>query len=65
MEAKQLCGFSFWRPRSLQKYATSRNFLFFYGILGTFQTMTILYSTITLTTLEKRFKIPSYITGYT
>lgn len=37
--------------------------MIFYGILGTFQNMTIQYATVTLTTLEKRFQIPSYVTG--
>lgn len=63
MDSSYLCGFSFWRPKGLQKYATSRNFMIAYGILGTIQTMTNIYSTITLTTLERRFKIPSSITG--
>lgn len=57
------CGLSFWRPRWLRGFATARSFLFVYGLLGTIQTMSFMYFTITLTTLERRFKIPSGTTG--
>lgn len=35
-----------------------------YGLLGTIQATSYLYFVITLTTIEKRFKIPSQTTGY-
>lgn len=34
-----------------------------YGLLGTVQAMGYLYFIVTLTTIEKRFKIPSQTTG--
>lgn len=63
MDRAQACGFSFWRPKGIQKYATTRSFMIFYGILGALQMMTVMYSTMTLTTLERRFQIPSATTG--
>jgi hypothetical protein len=51
------------RPAWLRKYATARTFLIVYGLLGTVQSMAYIYFVATLTTLEKRFKIPSKTTG--
>ncbi|PNF14783.1 hypothetical protein B7P43_G07610 [Cryptotermes secundus] len=51
------------RPVWLRKYATPRCFLLVYGLLGTIQAMAYIYFVATLTTLEKRFKIPSKTTG--
>jgi hypothetical protein len=51
------------RPAWLQKFATPRFFLIVYGLLGTIQAMAYVYFVATLTTLEKRFKIPSKTTG--
>lgn len=51
------------RPAWLQKFATHRSFLIVYGLLGTIQAMAYVYFVATLTTLEKRFKIPSKTTG--
>ena len=51
------------RPAWLQKFATPRFFLIVYGLLGTIQAMAYIYFVATLTTLEKRFKIPSKTTG--
>jgi hypothetical protein len=36
-----------------------------YGLLGTIQAMAYIYFVASLTTLEKRFKIPSKTTGVT
>lgn len=58
-----LCGTSFWHPKWLQKFANPRAFLVVYGFLGTVQAMSYLYFIITLTTIERRFKIPSQTTG--
>lgn len=60
---KNSCGFWCIRPEWLQKYATSRSFLIVYGLLGTVQAMGYLYFVVTLSTIEKRFKIPSQTTG--
>lgn len=58
------CGLgSCFRPGWLRKYATPRYFLIVYGLLGTIQAMAYIYFVATLTTLEKRFKIPSKTTG--
>jgi hypothetical protein len=51
------------RPTWLRKYATPRSFLIVYGLLGTIQAMAYIYFVATLTTLEKRFRIPSKTTG--
>lgn len=58
-----LCGMWFWRPNYLQRFATAKTFLVVYGFLGFTQAMGYMYFMVTLTTLEKRFKIPSYTTG--
>lgn len=57
------CGFSFWHPRWLQKFANLRWYMIVWGLLGTVQGIGFLYIVITLTTIEKRFKIPSQTTG--
>lgn len=51
------------RPKWLQKYANFKWFMIIYGLLGTFQATGYMYFVVTLTTIEKRFKIPSQTTG--
>ncbi|XP_055590283.1 solute carrier organic anion transporter family member 74D [Uranotaenia lowii] len=63
MKSNFLCGLSCWHPSWLQRFATPRSFIMVYGFLGTVQAMAYIYFVITLTTLEKRFKIPSSTTG--
>lgn len=63
MKSSPLCGLLGWHPSWLQRFATSRSFIMVYGFLGTTQAMAYIYFVITLTTLEKRFKIPSSTTG--
>lgn len=63
MKPENMCGLSFWHPSWLQKFANSKTFLIVYGLLGTTQAMGYLYFVVTLTTIEKRFKIPSQTTG--
>uniref|UniRef100_A0A182JNE0 Solute carrier organic anion transporter family member n=1 Tax=Anopheles christyi TaxID=43041 RepID=A0A182JNE0_9DIPT len=63
MKSNMLCGISCWHPAWLQRFATPRSFIVVYGFLGTVQAMAYIYFVITLTTLEKRFKIPSSTTG--
>ncbi|RZF47269.1 hypothetical protein LSTR_LSTR004978 [Laodelphax striatellus] len=59
------CGLGeLFRPAWLQRFATARSFLVVYGLLGTIQSMAFIYFVSTLTTLEKRFKIPSKTTGF-
>ncbi|XP_065345657.1 solute carrier organic anion transporter family member 74D-like [Cloeon dipterum] len=57
------CGWWFCRPRWLQGFATTKTFLVVFGLLGTVQTMSYVYFVATLTTMERRFKIPSKTTG--
>ncbi|KAF7990327.1 hypothetical protein HCN44_000132 [Aphidius gifuensis] len=57
------CGLFGYYPKWLQKYANSKIFIIVYGFLGLVQAMAFIYMTVTLTTLEKRFKIPSQTTG--
>ncbi|XP_037025259.1 solute carrier organic anion transporter family member 74D isoform X2 [Bradysia coprophila] len=63
MKPENMCGMSFWHPSWLQKFANSKTFLIVYGLLGTTQAMGYLYFVVSLTTIEKRFKIPSQTTG--
>uniref|UniRef100_A0A146LLL7 Solute carrier organic anion transporter family member n=1 Tax=Lygus hesperus TaxID=30085 RepID=A0A146LLL7_LYGHE len=58
------CGLgSFFRPKWLQKFATPRSFMTVFGLLGTVQAMAFVYFIATLTTMERRFGIPSRTTG--
>lgn len=57
------CGICGIYPRWLRNRATPRTFIAVYGLLGTVQAMAFIYIIVTLTTLEKRFKIPSRTTG--
>lgn len=59
------CGISCWHPYWMRKFANTRWFMIVYGLLGTIQATSYLYFVITLTTIEKRFKIPSQTTGET
>lgn len=57
------CGICGIYPKWLRNRATPRTFIAVYGLLGTVQAMAFIYIIVTLTTLEKRFKIPSRTTG--
>ena len=57
------CGICSFFPKWLQIRATAKIFILVYGLLGTIQSMAHVYINITLTTIEKRFKIPSRTTG--
>ncbi|XP_015111744.1 solute carrier organic anion transporter family member 4C1 [Diachasma alloeum] len=57
------CGLCGIYPKWLQKRATPHTFILVYGFLGLVQAMAFVYMLVTLTTLEKRFKIPSQTTG--
>lgn len=59
------CGISCWHPIWLQKFANIKWFTLVYGLLGTVQGISSMYIVITLTTMEKRFKIKSQTTGET
>lgn len=47
----------------MQKFANAKWFMAVYSLLGTIQAMSYMYFVVTLTTLEKRFKIQSQTTG--
>ncbi|KAL1123269.1 hypothetical protein AAG570_002355 [Ranatra chinensis] len=62
-EDDQDCGVGCLRASWLQRFATTNWFLTVYGLLGTIQAMSNVYWVATLTTYEKRFRIPSRTTG--
>lgn len=57
------CGLGSCRPKWLQRFATPKSFMTVFGLLGTIQAMAFVYFISTLTTMERRFGIPSKITG--
>lgn len=63
MDQDSQCGLCGFFPKWLQTRATAKVFILVYGLLGTIQSMAHVYINITLTTIEKRFKIPSRTTG--
>lgn len=63
MNPENGCGASFWHPACLQRFATKKTFIIIYGLLGCVQAMSFVYFVVSLTTLEKRFQIPSSTTG--
>lgn len=63
MKNENSCGLFFWHPSCFQRFANAKSFMIIYGLLGTVQAMSYMYFIVTLTTIEKRFKIPSQTTG--
>ncbi|XP_023314280.1 solute carrier organic anion transporter family member 4C1-like isoform X2 [Trichogramma pretiosum] len=57
------CGFCGIYPKCLQNWASTRGFIAVYAVLGTVQAMAFIYVVVCLTTLEKRFKIPTQTIG--
>ena len=57
------CGFGPVRSAWLQKFANKKAYVFIYGLLGCTFSASYAYFNGTITTLEKRFKIPSRTTG--
>lgn len=55
-----LCKFSF---NIIYRFANKKAFVIFYGLVGCIYTATYAYFNGTITTLEKRFKIPSKTSG--
>lgn len=59
------CGYLCFRDlRIFKKFTNIRSFVILYGIVGSVMTMTYSYFNGTLTTIEKRFKIPSRNMGF-
>lgn len=57
------CGFWLFRGKFLQRFANKKAFVLLYGIVGCLFSASYAYNSGTITTLEKRFKIPSRTTG--
>jgi len=57
------CGFWFFKGALLQKFANKKMYVCLYGLLGCCMGATYAYFNGTITTLEKRFQIPSRTTG--
>ncbi|KAJ8984527.1 hypothetical protein NQ317_010998 [Molorchus minor] len=57
------CGVWFLKGPCLQKFANKKAYVFLYGLLGCVFSAAYAYFNGTITTLEKRFKIPSRTTG--
>lgn len=57
------CGFAFFRPVCMQRFANKAYFMFVFSLLAVVQSMGWSYMTGTITTIQKRFKISSQTTG--
>ncbi|XP_002138793.2 solute carrier organic anion transporter family member 74D-like [Drosophila pseudoobscura] len=57
------CGFWLFKGRFMQRFATEKMYVILYGLAGCVMTMTFAYFNGTITTLEKRYKIPTKISG--
>lgn len=58
-----MCGLWCIRSPFLQRFANKKAYVFLYGVLGCVFSASYAYSTATITTIEKRFKIPSRNSG--
>lgn len=59
------CGVWCLKGNCLQKFANKKAYVILYGLLGCIFSASFAYFNGTITTLEKRFKIPSRTTGKT
>lgn len=57
------CGIWCCKGRFLQRFANKKAYVILYGVLGSIMSASYAYLNGTITTLEKRFKIPSTNTG--
>ncbi|XP_011500420.1 PREDICTED: solute carrier organic anion transporter family member 5A1 [Ceratosolen solmsi marchali] len=57
------CGIWCFRGPNLQRFANKKAYVFLYGVLGCIFSASYAYFNGTITTIEKRFKIPSKTTG--
>lgn len=57
------CGIWCFKGPTLQKFANKKAYVFLYGVLGCIFSASYAYFNGTITTIEKRFKIPSKTTG--
>ncbi|KAH8369791.1 hypothetical protein KR093_000982, partial [Drosophila rubida] len=63
LEKNVTCGFWLFRGAFFQRFANQTAYVLLYGIVGCIFSMTYAYFNGTITTIEKRFKIPSKNTG--
>lgn len=57
------CGIWLYKPKWLQFFASKKAYVLVYGLLGLNELMLIAYFSGTLTTMEKRFKFSSQMSG--
>jgi len=57
------CGFWIFKGPILQRFATEKMYVLIYGIGGCLLSMSLAYFSGTITTLEKRYKIPTKMSG--
>lgn len=57
------CGIWCFKGPNLQRFANKKAYVFLYGVLGCIFSASYAYFNGTITTIEKRFKIPSKTTG--
>ncbi|XP_017837173.1 solute carrier organic anion transporter family member 74D isoform X2 [Drosophila busckii] len=63
LEKNVTCGFWLLRGAFFQRFANQTAYVVLYGLVGCIFSMTYAYFNGTITTIEKRFKIPSKNTG--
>ncbi|EDV35736.1 uncharacterized protein Dana_GF12320 [Drosophila ananassae] len=63
LEKSVTCGFWIFKGNFYQRFANQTAYVLLYGIVGCIFSMTYAYFNGTITTIEKRFKIPSKNTG--
>ncbi|XP_017054222.1 solute carrier organic anion transporter family member 74D [Drosophila ficusphila] len=63
LEKNVTCGFWIFKGKFYQRFANQTAYVLLYGIVGCIFSMTYAYFNGTITTIEKRFKIPSKNTG--
>ncbi|KAJ6641301.1 Solute carrier organic anion transporter family member 74D, partial [Pseudolycoriella hygida] len=64
LQRESICGIGPIRGRFLQKFANKKSFILVFGIVGLIFSSTHAYYNGTITTMEKRFKIPSQNMGF-
>jgi solute carrier organic anion transporter family, member 5A len=63
LEKETKCGIGFLQFSWLQKLASKKSYVLVYGISGTVQFALSAYFVATISTIEKRFQIPSKFSG--
>lgn len=63
MDPDTVCGIGIFKPRWLQRWATSKTFLVFFSIVGVLQGSYYTYLIGIMTTLEKRYAFESKVSG--